>query len=239
MKRNYYSQYGQDFFLAKLFKGKRKGTFVDIGAYDGVTFSNTYYLEKNLEWKGLCVEPNPTPFKKLKAARNSININCGIGTSTVPLQFLALTGAGEMLSGFTSTFDVSHYARIDAMEKVYQLTKSTILIEVTPLADLLHRVNMRTVDYCNIDVEGGEMEVLKSIDFDSITIKLISVENNLGTKDAQAFLKPLGYRKIWKIGSDEFYERYSRRYGFILRFKWLTLRKRVSYFKNKFINKSR
>jgi hypothetical protein len=43
----------------------RHGTFVDLGCYDGVTYSNTWYFERKLGWSGVCVEPNPTVFPRI------------------------------------------------------------------------------------------------------------------------------------------------------------------------------
>src|SRR5258706_11369284 len=59
----YYSQHSQDRFVDNfLLHGKRGGVFVDVGAYDGVALSNTYYFEKELGWQGICIEPNPMAF---------------------------------------------------------------------------------------------------------------------------------------------------------------------------------
>ena len=71
----YYGQYQQDKYLDKLFKGKSNGTFVDIGAHDGLTFSNSYFFEKERNWKGVCLEPIPEIFAKLNETRNCIKIN--------------------------------------------------------------------------------------------------------------------------------------------------------------------
>jgi len=66
----YFSQNGQDeFFLEELFVGQDSGFFVDIGANDGVTFSNTYALERK-GWRGLCVEPHPDVFEQLRRNRS-------------------------------------------------------------------------------------------------------------------------------------------------------------------------
>lgn len=65
----YYSQNGQDAFIVKLFNGKRNGYFLDIGAYDGVYFSNSLTLEKSLGWEGICIEPNPLVYGQLKSNR--------------------------------------------------------------------------------------------------------------------------------------------------------------------------
>ena len=75
----YYSQYGQDKFIHEtFFSNKRDGTFVEIGASDGFFISNTYFFEKNLNWKGICIEPNPKLFSSLKKNRNCICYNCCI-----------------------------------------------------------------------------------------------------------------------------------------------------------------
>src|ERR1700730_1429338 len=66
----YFSQTGQDKFLnERVFGAKRDGTFVDIGAADGVFLSNTYFFEKELAWCGVCVEPRPEAFSRLVASR--------------------------------------------------------------------------------------------------------------------------------------------------------------------------
>lgn len=66
LKSQFYSQAGQDKYLIEnIYKNKEKGFFIDIGAHDGITYSNTYYLEKELGWSGICIEPNPKIYKQL------------------------------------------------------------------------------------------------------------------------------------------------------------------------------
>jgi hypothetical protein len=55
-----YSQIGQDLEVLRKYKNKYNGYFVDIGASDGIIYSNTYLLEKRYGWKGICVEPLPS-----------------------------------------------------------------------------------------------------------------------------------------------------------------------------------
>jgi hypothetical protein len=58
MKTKYFSQYKQDEFLDKvLFKKKQNGFFIEIGAHDGISFSNSFFFEKNRSWEGICIEP--------------------------------------------------------------------------------------------------------------------------------------------------------------------------------------
>jgi len=73
---HYVSQSKQDLFIDKyIFNHKRNGTFLDIGAYDGLEFSKTYYFEKELDWNGICVKPLPHIYNKLIKNRNCVCVN--------------------------------------------------------------------------------------------------------------------------------------------------------------------
>ena len=68
----FFSQVGQDMWLAKhvLFAGTAgRGVFVEAGAADGVTGSNTLWLERERAWTGVCVEPHPETFQHLRRLR--------------------------------------------------------------------------------------------------------------------------------------------------------------------------
>ena len=58
-------QFGQPIEVAKLFKNKKNGFFIEAGAYDGEKFSNTLLFETNLNWTGILIEPNPKYFEDL------------------------------------------------------------------------------------------------------------------------------------------------------------------------------
>ena len=61
-----FSQFNQDkFIFENFFPVKSDGVFVDIGAHDGITLSNTWFFENYLGWTGYCFEPNPSLFAKL------------------------------------------------------------------------------------------------------------------------------------------------------------------------------
>ncbi len=81
MKGKYFSQYNQDKFLKEVvFSNKKEGFFIDIGAHNGILFSNSLFFEKFNDWSGICVEPNPSVFTKLILNRKSINLNVCIGS---------------------------------------------------------------------------------------------------------------------------------------------------------------
>eukprot|EP00966_Prymnesium_polylepis_P335260 7390625-Prymnesium_polylepis.1 len=74
---NSWAQYGQDLKLDVLLNHARDGTFVEIGGYDGETFSNTLFFERHRGWRGLLVEPNPFTFRQLLSrSRNCTAFQC-------------------------------------------------------------------------------------------------------------------------------------------------------------------
>ena len=126
----YYSQSGQDKFInEKLFKEKRNGIFLDIGANDGITLSNTYFFEKELGWKGICFEPLLEAFNKLQKSRSSININACASNEDKIDHFLSISGYGEMLSGLKSNYDERHLLRIEETIKEHGGSKNEIEVQ--------------------------------------------------------------------------------------------------------------
>ncbi len=70
------SQYGQDRFVITTLGGVRGGFFLDSGASDGVSVSNTLALERDFGWDGICVEPNDLMFEQLVRNRRCRCVNC-------------------------------------------------------------------------------------------------------------------------------------------------------------------
>lgn len=215
----FFSQDGQDKFVANLFKHKRNGFFVDVGAYDGIYYSNTAYFEKELGWTGVCVEPNPKVFEKLSENRNCTSLNYCISEKKAVLQFLSVSGYGEMLSGLINFFDQKHQDRIDKIIAEHGGSKTLIDIPSLPMKNIFEQQSITQIDYFNIDVEGGEMSVLNSIDFSKVKIKVFTIENNNGTRHVRHFLKPKGYSMIGKVGADEVYELNSNRYDLMINWR--------------------
>jgi hypothetical protein len=108
----FHSQVGQDrFLLENFFRGKRQGVFVDIGAYDGETFSNSLFFERSMGWTGLCVEPLPSAFAKLRAIRKAICENVCVADFEGEAEFTEADDPGrneKMLSGLSKQFDNRH-----------------------------------------------------------------------------------------------------------------------------------
>jgi len=167
-----YSQFGQDVEIAKFYKNKRDGFFLEIGASDGKELSNTYLLETKYGWKGICIEPIPYRFADL--VRNRPRSKCVdyavFHTSGLEVVF-AIANNGDGLSGIQETIDC-HKALVDA-------NKTEIVVKTITLGDLLAGNGAPTfVEYLSLDTEGSEYEILKGFDFSTYRFGRIDVEHN-------------------------------------------------------------
>lgn len=205
----FYSQDGQDSFIYNsFFKNKiGPGIFVDIGAHDGLTYSNTYFFEKELGWTGICIEPLPEIFNKLTKNRTCICINGCISNTNGLAQFLSIQGYSEMLSGLIDNYHPKHLDRIENELTQHGGKKEVITTQCYRLKDLLEKYNITHIDYLSIDTEGSELDILKSIDFSLMDIDIISVENNYNDPNFNKYLSSHHYKLVKKIGGDEIYQK--------------------------------
>jgi FkbM family methyltransferase len=203
------SQLGQDKIVDGYLRGKRHGVFVDIGAYDGVTFSNTLMLERDRGWTGVCIEPLPDVFAELRKNRGCICVQACMGNREEPaVEFLAVqSGAAwtRMLSGVLSEYDPRHLARVDTEINAYGGSKSVITVPMRHLHGLLLEHGIDKVDYLSIDTEGSELLILRSTILAAIGHPCITVENNYNDPDIDAVLAGQGYRLHTVIEWDRFY----------------------------------
>ena len=157
-----YSQLGQDKIVDKLLKHRTNGFFVEAGAYDGETFSNTLFLEKERNWTGLLVEADPQLFQILKGRnrRAYLSKTC---LSTTPYAVTANFTFADALGGLTAT---------DHKDQV----TGTGAVQCIPFISYLLALNIHHIDYFSLDVEGTEAEVLRQIDFQRFRIDVLSIE---------------------------------------------------------------
>jgi FkbM family methyltransferase len=201
----YYSQLGQDKFIDDFFSSKENGIFLDIGAHDGESGSNTYFLEKFRNWKGICIEPGIEEFKILKNKRKSININACVSNYDGVSEFTYIEGYSNMLSGLTETYNDSHRNRIAREVDYYGGKISKIQMPVYKLQTILDKENLFEIDYCSLDTEGSEFKILQSINFDKTNIKIFSIENNYNDIEIVNFLLEKGYKLYTKLQWDDIF----------------------------------
>lgn len=205
---NYSSQYGQDRFLNEnFFKNKKNGIFVDIGAHDGMTGSNSFFFEKFLNWKGLCVEPIPSVYETLVKNRSCFCEQVAIWKENCVKKFKIIEGYSEMLSGLTDCYHDEHKKRIFNEIRQFNQKENEILVNCVNINDLFSKFNLLKIDFLSIDVEGCEKDILESIDHSKYTIDFLTVENNYNDLSFREILKKSGFSLVKKLEIDEIYKR--------------------------------
>ena len=177
---SFYSQIGQDkYFIENIIKYRQGGTFIEIGGYDGITGSNTYFLEKNLDWNGIIVECNPKLVDMCRKNRTCMICDKALYYEdneildfTIPLGS-DIPGGKEQLGGITQLLKLES---LKAFEKCYK-TSTSIKVKTISINTLLQSNKIYDIDYVSLDVEGGEISILKSWDFNKFRVKYITVEH--------------------------------------------------------------
>jgi len=205
---DYFSQHGQDKFLyEQIFKEKGGNFFIEFGAHDGISFSNTYFFEQKLNWQGICAEPIPELFEQLKKNRRCFCENACIDIHSGRKNFLKCSGfITEMYSGIIDYYDPRHLARIDKEILEYGGDKQIIEVNCLSFHELLEKYKVKQIDLLCIDIEGGEENIIRSINFEEIKIRVILVENNFDKDSIRSYLASKGYQFIARIGKDDIFQ---------------------------------
>jgi FkbM family methyltransferase len=167
------SQLGQDLWALDKTNYKKKGFFVEFGATNGILLSNTYLLEKEFEWSGICAEPNPKYFEKLQKNRNCTTSDSCISDKTGDVvEFILANEYG----GMAETAKVGlHSDKVVA----YEAKGEVLSLETISLNDFLLQNNApKQIDYLSIDTEGSEYLILSSFPFEEWNITCMSIEHN-------------------------------------------------------------
>jgi len=168
-----------------------------------VTISNTFFLEKTRNWKGVCIEAQPTEFEKLKKNRSSICVNVAVSNFDGETKFTCVEGYANMLSGISNEYNDTHIGRIEGEVNHYGGKISEITVPVRTLQSILDEHNLTDIDFCSIDTEGSEYNIVQSIDFEKTNIKVFIIENNYKETNIQEYLETKGYFLYKKIEWDD------------------------------------
>lgn len=195
-RRKSLSEVGQDFWVfGEVFNGKRNGYFIEIGAADGVSLSNTFLLEQRYHWRGLCIEANPLFFKDLKRIRSATCLNICLDSEVGEVDFLLRRFVGGIVD--TDTDNKSEY--------FVSGNKDIVKMKTNTLSSILISENVPSViDYLSIDVEGAEERILSKFPFDKYKFKCMTLERV--SSKLKEILCLNGYILIKELpGSDAFY----------------------------------
>jgi FkbM family methyltransferase len=200
------SQGNQELFVLLESEFKKGGYFVEFGAADGIIFSNTYFLEKNMGWKGILAEPAKCWHEPLRINRDAhVEYDCVWTETGETLLF------NEVNAAILSTID--SYSANDSLRDVRRNGHKYAVPSIS-LNDLLKKHNApTTIDFLSIDTEGSEYDILKNFDFDKYRISIISCEHNFQPVRADIYqlLTSKGYERKYEDMSqnDDWYVKIS------------------------------
>jgi FkbM family methyltransferase len=172
------AQLQQDFFVLQEVGVKRHGFFVEVGACDGLKFSNTALLEKDLGWKGILAEPAKVFWKALNQNRAcTLDSRCVWSRSGETVDFIETTKP-----------ELSTMAEFLECDGMPRKETAHYPVETVSLNDLLLQHGApKQIDYVSIDTEGSEYEILSSFDFDAHDVKVFTIEHNYTPKREEVY----------------------------------------------------
>lgn len=205
MLKTFFGQMGEDVFIFRNFINQKvnDGIFIELGACDGLICSNTLFFEKYLNFTGILIEPDKKNYDEL--VKNRPNCKCfnyAIDSEEGTKEFI-LNGT---MSGLSKTI-IHDFDNKDLW--CYNPDVKKIKVKCKQLKNIIAETNITHVDFFSLDVEGGELEVLKSIDWGLVDIYLICIElcNEDTSKDelCREFLKNKGFEFIIRIGLNDYW----------------------------------
>jgi len=211
------AQFGEDRILWQVFRQRLSGYFIEVGAFDGVNLSNTFFLEQ-MGWTGLLIEPIAQLAQNAAAARSrSRVINAAVSKrgSRGTTRFTVAQNV-PVLSFLNA--DPDHVERC----KREGATLVEIEVPLTTLDDILADERRHSpagqgpwvddagwrIDLVSIDTEGCELDVLNGFDLERFKPKVLVIENDRPSGDTVApYLAERGYRKFHRQKINDFYVR--------------------------------
>lgn len=187
-----FAQDGEDLLIDRIFSDVNDGFYVDVGAHHPIRFSNTYRFYKK-GWSGINIDPCPGTQQLFDFVRpRDINIEVGVATEPGSLTYYMFNEPA--LNGFSS--DLSE-TRNTGRYKI----ENTKIIKVLPLREILkeHVPPGKKINFMSVDVEGLDLEVLRSNDWTLYRPQVVVAEilesslENLSQSELYQFLTSLGY----------------------------------------------
>ena len=189
----------QDLWVLSNSSSVSAGSFVDVGACMPVKYSNSYILQKNFGWSGVLVEPNPRLASALRLERATTTV------SVVEAALGSSRNSGKLveygpLSSLTSTSGNDMYGA----KRLRRQTEPDGLVDVDIVTfdEVFHCLRDKSmINYLSIDVEGADLDVLRSFPFDKCEVHLITIEHNCDKnieKQIDDLMTKLDYERVLK-----------------------------------------
>lgn len=190
-----FSQIQQDRWVLDELGEKRGGFFVEIGAFDGKTHSNTYLLEAEYGWTGILAEPNPILSDYIRSIRSSSLDTRPVDAATGRSVVMRFVSDEPELSAMADRAFSDQHAEARRKESV-EISQDTI-----SLNDLLRTYSApEKIDFISIDTEGNEPDILSRFDFDTYAVHLFCVEHNYTDSNVKLdqIMFQRGYERVYR-----------------------------------------
>ena len=207
--KKYTSRGSIDEKLISKIERKKNGFFLEVGAYNGISESISLRFEKELDWSGILIEPNPLHFKFLKKNRKkNICLNYICLSENYLNKELYIKNLNQMsyIVDKENNFHFNNYPKnkIDILAKEsisgnFELLKC----KVNTLKNIFFEKNIKKINLAIIDVEGSELELLAGIDFEEIYIEYFCIET-YNFEKLNNFMKLKNFKFIKKLHQDDY-----------------------------------
>ena len=182
------------------------GFFIELGAHDGITQSNTFYYEKKYNWKGILIEPVPKLFNYCKKYRS--NKNLYFCNACVSFDFnkdkVKLIYSNLMTTAVDLTSDDYRKKHLADPELNFFEKNNYFYANARTLNSILKESKApNIIDFFSLDVEGAEFEVLNGIDFSIYNFKYIIIETD-NFERLDKFMTNKNYKFINKYNSNDY-----------------------------------
>lgn len=201
-----FSQSGEDLQLAKLLRASTPGTYVDVGCWHPVKASNSYHFYLR-GWRGLCVDPNPK-LRSLFAAHRSgdVFVEAAIMSGVDRATYFSLTEEVEDGRASMNSLDASFVREVGVSQESI-LESEVRCVRLDELLDR-HQAELGRLDFFDIDVEGFDLEVLRTNDWERFRPRVVMIESDnpfaLESESAcSRFLHQQGYELVAKSALTE------------------------------------
>ena len=162
------SRYGEEWIIRDFFKDQRSGVFVDVGANHYQQESNTYYLETQLGWSGLAIEP------QVKFASDYADYRPL--TTFVPLFVSDVSNVETVLYVPSNDLVASSDRRFAESES--GSSAEAVTTNTTTLDDILDRSGIKRIDFLSMDIELHEPQALTGFSIDRFRPRLVCIESH-------------------------------------------------------------
>ena len=205
---NYSSRGNIDKKLMNIIK-KKNGFYLEVGAYNGISESVSLRFQKELNWSGLLIAPNPFHFIYLKKNRRKnlcLNYICLNKKFFKKKLYIKNLNQMSYLVDDKSRLYFTDYP-ISKINKLVKESKSgnsvSYKCNIQSLENIFCKQKIKVVDLAIIDVEGSELELLAGINFSKVRINYMCIES-YNFKKLNKFMKRKNYVFVSKLHKEDY-----------------------------------